>query len=99
MLTRLNAWLYHHYGCAFLLMGASFLVFGVLSLNLIYVLKANIELILEHGTMVIADGAGRQFLELMGYGYLSLAFFVVFKCCEHIVVCRLTQQGLGGPRH
>ena len=99
MLNRVNAWLDHHYGCAFLLMGASFFVFGVLSLNLIYVLKANIELILENGTMVIADGAGRQFLELIGYGYLSLAFFVVFKCCEHIVVRRLTQQGQVDPGH
>lgn len=98
MLTRMNAWLYRHYGCTFLLMGASFLVFGVLSLNLIFVLKANIELILEHGTMVIPDGAGRQFLELVGYGYLSLALFVVFKCCETILVRRLTQDGQGARR-
>lgn len=93
MLNRLNAWLYRHYGCTFLLMGASFFVFGVLSLNLIYVLKANIDLILEHGIMAVADGAGSQFLELMAYGYLSLAFFVVFKCCETILVKRLTRQG------
>lgn len=95
MLNRLNAWLHRHYGCTFLLMGAAFLVFGVISLNLIYVLKANIELILEHGSMVIAEGAGRQFIELIAYGYLSLAFFVIFKCCEHILVRRLTQPAPG----
>jgi len=73
-------------------MGVSFFLFGILSLNLIYVLKSNIELILDYGSMVIADGAGRQFLELVSYGYLSLAFFIAFKCCEHILVTRLTQH-------
>lgn len=91
MPNRLNAWLYRHYACTFLLMGAAFIVFGVLSLNLIYLLKANIEAILEHGTMIIAEGAGRQFVELIAYGYLSLAFFVVFKCCESILLRRLTE--------
>ncbi len=92
MLERLNAWLYRHYACTFVLMGAAFLVFGILSLNLIYVLKANIEVILEHGTMIIVDGAGRQFVELIAYGYLSLAFFIVFKCCESILLRRLTEH-------
>lgn len=99
MLNRLNAWLYRHYGCTFLLMGLSFLAFGILSLNLIYVLKANIDLILQYGSMVIADGAGRQLLELIGYGYLSLAFFVAFKCLEHILVRRLTQHGHADQGH
>lgn len=98
MRKRLNTWLYRHAACTFLLMGASFIVFGVLSLNLIFLLKANIEAILEHGTMIIAEGAGRQFIELIAYGYLSLAFFVVFKCCEQILVRRLTEQGQGEQR-
>lgn len=98
MQHRLNAWLYRHYGCTFLLMGASFIIFGVLSLNLIYLLRANIEAILEHGTMIIAEGAGRQFIELIAYGYLSLAFFVIFKCCETHLVRRLTERGQAAPR-
>jgi hypothetical protein len=98
VLHRLNAWLYRRYGCTFLLMGASFIIFGVLSLSLIYLLRANIEAILEHGTMIIAEGAGRQFIELVVYGYLSLAFVVVFKCCETRLVKRLTGQGQVAPR-
>lgn len=89
---RLNAWLYRHAVITFILMGVSFFVFGVLSLNLVYVLKSNIELILDYGAMVIADGAGRQFLELIAYGYLSLAFFMAFKSCEHILLTRLTEH-------
>lgn len=92
MLHRLNAWLTRHAVITFILMGVSFFVFGVLSLNLIYVLKSNIELILDYGSMVLAEGAGRQFLELVGYGYLSLVFFMAFKWLEHILLARLTQH-------
>ena len=92
MLNRLKPWLYRHYGCTFMLMGLSFFAFGALSLNLIYVLKSNIELFLDYGTMAIEDGALRQVLELLGYGYLSLAFYLLFKACEHILVSRLTED-------
>ena len=92
MLSRLKPWLYRHYGCTFVLMGLSFFAFGALSLNLIYLLKTNIELFLDYGTMVIEDGALRQLVELLGYGYLSLAFYLLFKACEHILVIRLTEN-------
>ena len=47
---------------------------------------------LEYGTMVIADGALRQLVELIGYGYLSLLFYVLFKACERVLVERLTSD-------
>jgi hypothetical protein len=92
MLNRLKPWLYRHYGWTFVLMGLSFFAFGALSLNLIYLLKSNIELFLDYGTMALADGALQQALELLGYGYLSLAFYLLFKACEHILVNRLTED-------
>ena len=82
--------LYRYYWLTFLVMGLAFFLFGILSLNLIYLFKVNIDLFWEHGIMVIADGALRQLLELIGYGYLSLAFFLLFKACEHALVDRLT---------
>lgn len=82
--------LFKYWWITFLLMGAFFLLFGVASLNLFALLKANINLYLEYGTMVIADGALRQFFELIGYGYLSLLFYVLFKACERVLVERLT---------
>lgn len=78
----------------FLLMGLFFLLFGVLTVNIFVLLKANIDLYVNYGTMVIADGALLQLAELIGYGYLSLLFYVLFKACEHILVTELT-----GDRH
>jgi hypothetical protein len=77
---------------AFVLMGAFFFLFGVVSLNLVYLFKANIELILDHGWMALGDGAAVQFVELVGYGYLSALLFTGFKVCEKLLVERLTQQ-------
>ena len=92
MKNRLKHWLHRHYVCTFILMGLSFLLFGIFSLNLIYLLKSNVELFLDYGTMAIEDGALKQLLILLGYGYLSLAFYLAFKACEHILVMRMTED-------
>lgn len=92
MLKRLRHFLQCHRALTFALMGIAFFLFGLLSLNLIYLFKSNIDLFLQYGTMVIADGALRQLLELIGYGYLSLAFYVMFKACEHILVKGLLEE-------
>ena len=102
MLNRISPWLYRHPWPTFVLMGVSFALFGGLSLNLVYLLKANVSLFLESGIMLIEDGVVQQLLELLAYGYLSLAFFLLFKCCEHMLVKRLTKHpetghGAGGP--
>jgi len=77
---------------AFVLLGLFFVLFGVSSLNLIYVFKANIELILAHGWAALANGAAWQFIELVLLGYLSAAFFVAFKVCEKLLVDRLAEH-------
>jgi hypothetical protein len=73
----------------FVAMAASFLVFGAGTLNLFFVLKANLELIAEHGTQALADGAAQQLLELVVTAVLSMAAYVLFKACEHELVARL----------
>lgn len=82
-------YLHKHFWLTFILMGLAFFLFGIFSLNLIYLLKSNIDLFLQYGTMVIDDGALRQLLELISYGYLSLAFYLLFKACERILVERI----------
>ena len=77
---------------AFVLMGLSFVLFGLTSLNLIYLFKANLNLFIDYGWMVVRDGALRQLFELLAYGYLSLLFYIVFKCCEHQLVHYLTHK-------
>ena len=89
---RVLHFLQRHTICTFVLMGLAFFVFGVFSLNLIYLLKSNIELFLRFGTMVIFDGALRQLLELIGNGYLGLMFYLLFKACEKILVERLVES-------
>jgi len=94
MRTRLIDVLWKRRWLTFLLMGLFFLLFGAMTVNIFVLLKANIDLYLDYGTMVIADGALLQLAELIGYGYLSLLFYVLFKACEHILVTHLT-----GERH
>ena len=85
-----------HLVLTFALMGLFFLAFGFISVNLFVVLKANIELFIEHGAMVIEDGALQQLGELMLSGYLSVVFFLLFKICERIIVDRLTGKSPAG---
>ena len=86
--------LYRHPKVTFLLMGAFFLLFGFTSVNLFVVLKANIDLFVEYGAMVIADGALQQLFEIIGSSYLSIVFYVFFKICERVLVERLTGKPL-----
>jgi predicted PurR-regulated permease PerM len=66
----------------FLVLGLSFLVFGATSLNLLFIAKANFELIVEHGWQALMDGGAHQLLEVLATGYLSMGAYVVFKSCE-----------------
>jgi hypothetical protein len=91
--------LYRRLWLTFLLMGVFFLLFGVTSVNLFVLLKANIELFIEYGTMVIADGALEQLIDLILSAYLSITFFVLFKVCERVIVERLTEKKFGAARY
>jgi hypothetical protein len=98
MPRRWVGFLFSHPKVVFLLMGAFFLLFGFTSVNLFVVLKANIELFLEYGPMVIEDGALQQLVEVIGSSYLSIVFYLLFKVCERILVERLTGKPLGEIR-
>lgn len=87
-MTRFKDCLEHHIVGTFLLMGVSFGLFGLASFNLVYLFKANLTLFLDYGVMVIGDGALQQLVELIGYGYLGLGAYVIFKICEHALVAR-----------
>jgi hypothetical protein len=82
----------------FALMGAFFLLFGVSSVNLFVLLRLNLDLFLEYGLMVIADGALQQLIELLGSAYLSMLFYVLFRVCERVLVERLTAKRFGPRR-
>jgi ABC-type multidrug transport system fused ATPase/permease subunit len=81
-----RAWL------TFIVLVASFLVFGAGTYNLFLLLKANLDLIAEHGAQALADGAAQQFVELMFTAAISMAAYVLFKACEHQLVRRLCDR-------
>ena len=91
---RLPEYLFRHPWLTFVLMGASFLLFGITSVNLYVLLMANINLFLEYGTMVIAEGALQQLAQLLGSLVLSLLLYLLFALCDRALVRRLTEKAL-----
>ena len=84
-----RAWL------TFIVLVGAFLVFGAGTYNLFLVLKANLDLIAEHGWQALADGAAQQFIELLLTAAASMAAYVLFKACEHRLVHRLCDPKKG----
>ena len=75
---------------SFIVLCASFVVFGLGTLNLAFSVKANVELIAAHGLQALADGALQQALELIITAIVAMTAYVVFKACEHCLVHGLT---------
>jgi hypothetical protein len=70
----------------FIVMGLGFFCFGVGSLNLFYILRANANFLIENGWMAVVDGGLWQLVQLLLNGYLAMVAYVVFKACEHALV-------------
>ena len=81
-----HRWVLRRRWATFVVLGLAFLLFGAGSLNLVFVLKANFDLILQHGWQALMDGAAEQLLEILVTGYLSMAAYIVFKVCEYALV-------------
>ncbi|MBT9489638.1 MAG: hypothetical protein IV093_19190 [Rubrivivax sp.] len=77
---------------AFGLLVLSFLVFGALTVNLLFVLRANLALLAEHGWQAAMDGAAMQLLEIVLSGILGMLAYIVFKACEYRLVHWLTDK-------
>lgn len=65
----------------FLLMGVFGGLFAMTSYNLLMLFNANFQFIEMYGVMAVKDGGALQLLQLAVYGYLSLAFYILFKGC------------------
>ena len=85
-------WLRHRPLCCFLLMGASFFLFAVLSLNLAFLLSRNVEVWLAAGWQAAMDGALQQSLELLLWGYGAMLAYLLFKLCEKLLVDHLCRD-------
>ena len=76
----------------FLVMTLAFLAFGAGTYNLFFLLKANTDLVAEHGLQALGDGAAQQMLELIATAFVSMAAYVLFKACEHRLVHWLAES-------
>jgi hypothetical protein len=76
---------------AFVIMGLTFFGFGIGTLNLFMLLKANAELVAGYGWQALMDGGLQQLIELLLTGYLSLGCYLVFKTCEFALVRQLAE--------
>ena len=90
--TRIFEWMVDHSKLTFLLMSFSFVAFGVLSLNLISYIAANANYLLTYQWMAFIDGGAQQLLEIWLTTFLALAFYLIFKLCEHALIERIAHQ-------
>ena len=83
----------------FLTMCVAFAVFGASTVNLFKMFHANVAVIVDNGFMALADGAARQFVELVFTLLLGMLAYIVFKACEYRLVHQLTDvhPPLPGP--
>lgn len=75
----------------FVLLGLAFFGFGAGTLNLFLLLRANAQLLADHGWQAVMDGGLQQLVELLLSGYASMACYVVFKACEYSLVRQLAE--------
>jgi hypothetical protein len=87
--SRLYAFLFRYWWLTFILMGVCFVLFGMLTLNLLHTLGANLEFLGMHGVDAVQEGGLRQLGGLIVSGYLAAMFYVLFKLCEKVLVERL----------
>lgn len=90
-ISACTAWLRRHRLACFALMVASFMAFGLLTLDLIRVFGANASFLWQHGWQGLQDGGLRQLLELVATTAAAMAAWLVFKVSETLLVQSLTR--------
>lgn len=81
----------------FIVMCSCFGLFGAGTLNIFSMFSANWDMITQQGLMAMATGSLRQLFEPLGNLVLSMAFYVVFKACEHQLVHDISHPGPSHP--
>jgi len=93
--SRLYGFLLKRWWLTFVLMGVSFVFFGLITLNLLHTLSANFEFLSSYGVEALREGGLRQLIELIVSGYAAAACYVFFKLCEKVLVERLATRKTG----
>jgi len=91
VISHSTTFLFRRPRVTFALMGLFFLMFAVTSVNLFVPLKLNLDLFLEYGLMVIADGALQQLADWSARPTSAWCSSAV-PVCERVLVLRLTAK-------
>lgn len=81
-ISRYPAW------AVFVIAGLAAAAVALGSLNLLTSGLALLRFVREHGWTAVMMGGWRQMIEIVLYGGVSLAFFLLFKICESDLVLR-----------
>lgn len=90
--TRLFAWLVRHYVVAFVTMTIMFVIFGVLSVNMVNLIIANAGFIIMHGWDAITAGGFVQLIQLWLMILIANGTYLMFKLCEHALIQHLAHE-------
>ena len=93
--SRVYVFLARRLWAAFALLGVSFVLGGLVTINLLHMLSSNLEFLSSYGFDALREGGLRQLLEIVVSGYFAAACYVVFKLCEKVLVERLSKQHQG----
>jgi hypothetical protein len=94
--SRAYSFLYRWWWVTFILLGVSFVLFGLLTLNLIHTLSAIFGFLSMYGTDAVRDGGLLQLAEVVASGYFAAACYLLFKLCEKVLVERLVADNKKG---
>jgi hypothetical protein len=90
--TPLFNWLVRHAAATLVLMAVSFVVFGLLSVNLVIYVSANANLLLNYGWDALKNGGLQQLIELWLQVFAAIGTYLSFKLSEHALIERIAHQ-------
>lgn len=73
----------------FICMGIAAGGLALSSLNLLFLFRANFNLLWTYGVMAAFDGGVLQLIELIAWGYLALGCYVVVEGCLEALLRRI----------
>ena len=73
-------------------MSVSFVIFGVLSVNLVTYVVANANYLLAYRWAALMDGGIEQVIEIWLNAFLALGSYLSFKLCEHALIERIAHH-------
>lgn len=75
-----------HWMLTMFIMCASIFIFTATTVNLYFLLTANLRFLTEHGLTAIMHGGLVQLAELIGYCLIAAVSYTIFRACERVLL-------------